>query len=134
MRTIWMLIVVVAACSKADEGTGGAAKMAAGGADARDAVVEAWKKGGLTPSVMSPSTVAFGKDCQGGTVNNIDVLVCVYASGTEAAAAKDPGLAWVGEATGTSFVTGAVMIAIADRRKADTSGRTINQLMKLTPK
>jgi len=28
----------------------------------------------------------------------------------------------------------AVLVAAADRRKADPSGRTINQLMKLAPK
>lgn len=131
MRAI-LLAVLATACSKADDGK--AAPKAVEGAGARDAIVAAWKTGGLTPSPMTAASVGFGKDCQSGTVNNIDVMVCVYPTAAEAQAAREPGLGWVGEATGTSITSGSAMIAIADRRKADASGRTINQLMKLAPK
>jgi hypothetical protein len=105
-----------------------------GAAGARAAVVDAWKKGGLDPSALTPATVPVGKDCQSGTVGAIDVLVCVYPSDADAKAAEEPGLAWVGDTTGAAQARGTVLIAAADRRKSDPSGRTINQLMKLAPK
>ena len=52
----------------------------------------------------------------------------------EAKAAEDAGLVWVGETTGAAQARGTLLIAAADRRKSDPSGRTINQLMKLAPK
>jgi hypothetical protein len=64
-------------------------------------------------------------------VGAIDVLLCVYPSPEEAKAAEEPGLAWVGETTGAAQAHGTVLVGIADRRKSDPSGRTINQLMKL---
>ena len=102
--------------------------------DLRDAVIEAWKKGGLTPSPMTAATVTVGKDCQSGTVGAVDVLLCVFPSAAEAKAAEDAGLGWVGEATGASQAYGSVLISVADRRKSDPSGRTINQMMKLAPR
>jgi hypothetical protein len=127
-------VAALAACSKDDGASGDVKAMAAGGPGARDAVIEAWKKGGLQPSAMAPATVAFGKDCQSGTVSNVDVLVCAYGSPAEAKAAEAAGYEWVGGTTGSAVVSGAVLVAIADRRKADLNGKTINQLMKLVPR
>lgn len=97
-------------------------------------MIDAWKAAKLTPSALTPATVTFGKACQSGTVEGVDVLLCSFASPAEAKAAEDPGLTWVGEATGTSQARGAALIVLADRRKVDPSGRTINRLMKLAPK
>jgi hypothetical protein len=122
----WILaIVAVAGCSK-EEG-----KSSAPSASSRDAVVEAWRKGGLAPSAFTPATVALGKDCLSGTVNGVEVLLCEFPSEAEAKAAEEPGLTWVGETTGISRAAGKVLIAAADRRKADPSGKTLNQLTKL---
>jgi len=129
MREFLMFVAVLTACG-GDDKPGNAPT----GASARDAVVEAWKKAGLQPSAMTVATVAFGKDCQSGTVNNVDVIVCQYASVDEAKAAEKSGLEWVGATTGAAWASGSVVVAVADRRKADPSGRTINQLMKLAPK
>lgn len=104
------------------------------GAAARDAAVAAWKAGSLQVSALTAATVPMGKDCQSGTVGAIDVVVCVYPTPAEAKAAEDAGLAWVGETTGAAQARGTLLIAAADRRKSDPSGRTINQLMKLAPK
>lgn len=125
MRTMIFLLALVA-CSK-DGGK-------AGGGSRRDAVIEAWKAAKLTPSALTPATVSFGKDCQSGTIEGLDVLLCNFASAAEAKAVEDPGLTWIGEATGASQAHGALLIVLADRRKADPSGRTINRLMKLAPK
>src|SRR5262245_59216228 len=118
MRTILSILALVlplAACGKSGSG-----------ATARDAVIDAWKGAKLTPSALTPATVAFGKDCQSGTVESIDVLLCNFATPAEAKAAADPGLAWVGEATGASQARGSALIVLADRKKADPNGRTIN--------
>jgi len=134
----WTLVMVLAAAAAAaaplgcgkEEGKDGG-KPGAPSAGSRDVVLEAWRKGGLAPSPFAATTVAFAKDCQGGTVNNVDVLICELPSEAEAKAAEDPGLAWVGDATGISRAAGKLLIAAADRRKADPSGKTLNQLTKL---
>jgi len=123
-----LVLLALVACGKGDGAAGGA-----GGGNPRDAVIAAWKKGGLTPSPLTAATVDVGKDCQSGTVGAIDVLLCVFPSADEAKAAEEAGLAWVGNTTGAAKVSGAVLIGVADRRKSDPSGRTINQLLKLAP-
>ena len=131
MRLIAALVMVLAvACDKGE----GAAALAAGGPAAREALLDAWKQGGLEPSAMTPATITAGKDCQSGTVGGVDVVVCVYATPAEAKAAETAGLDWVGPATGMSQASGAVLIAAADRRKSDPNGRTINKLSKLAPR
>ena len=126
----WLLVIaLLLGCSKEESKPGGPT------ASARNDVLEAWKKGGLAPSAFTAATAAFGKDCQSGTINGVDVLVCEYSSDADAKAAEEQGLAWVGEVTGISRAAGKVLIVAADRKKADPSGRTLNQLTKLlTPK
>jgi len=122
------VLLALVACSKSGE----PGKPASGGP--RDTVIEAWKAAKLTPSAMTPATVTFAKDCQSGTAEGVDVLLCNFASAAEAKAAEDQGNTWVGQATGTSQAHGAALVVLADRRKTDPSGRTINRLMKLAPK
>lgn len=124
----FVFVCLLASCSK-DDGTG---RGAATGELSRDRVVEAWKKGGLTPSPFTPATVPVGKDCTTGTVNGVDVLVCQFPTPEEAKAAEPKGLEWVGEATGMSQAAGKTLVAASDRRKSDPSGRTIDALMKLS--
>jgi hypothetical protein len=78
--------------------------------------------------------VPIGKDCTSGTVNNIDVVMCQFASAGDAKTGEKAGWTWVGETTGTAWTSGTVVIAAADRKAADKSGKTMNQLMKLAPK
>ena len=122
MRAILLAALLAAACSKSDSA-----------ATARDKVLDAWKAEKLAPSAFAAATVAVGKDCQAGTVEGIDALVCNFASPAEAKAAEDAGLAWVGPTTGASQAHGAALVVLADRKKADPNGRTINRLMKLAP-
>jgi hypothetical protein len=77
---------------------------------------------------------AFGKDCVGTTVNNVDVVICEHPSADEAKKAEAEALTWVGNTTGAAWVSGTLVIAAADRKKADKTGKTINVLMKSTPK
>src|SRR5258705_7340289 len=131
-------MVVLCGCSKDDKdkavgGGGGPQDKPVG---PREALVETWKTNNLTPSVFATATVAFGKDCQSGSVNNIDVLVCVFGSPAEAKAAAEPGNTWIGEQTmtGASQAHGSLLIVAADRKKADPNGKTIQKLMALAPK
>lgn len=101
------------------------------GATSRDGVVAAWKKGGLEPSPLTVAKVDVGSDCRSGTVNKIDVLVCTFQNDQAATEAEDKGLAWIGDHTGATKVVATTLIVVADRRKADPSGRTINQLIAL---
>lgn len=127
------LALAISACDK--DGSGAEQKSAAGDpAGPRDALLAAWKKGGLVPSAMTPAQVEFGSDCRAGTVNGIGVLLCAYASPAEAKAAEEAGYGWVGAATGISQARGALLIAAADRDRTDPSGRTLDQLTKLAPK
>ncbi len=100
----------------------------------QEAVLTAWKTGGLQPSAFVAATVPIGTDCKSGTVNGVDVVICAFPTADAAKAAEPAGYAWVGDTTGMVLVRGSLVVAAADRRKADPSGRTINQVMKLAPK
>jgi hypothetical protein len=119
MKKLLLIAIVLAACSKKT------------GPSSRDGVIAAWKKGGLAPSAFAVANTDIGKDCASGTVNKLDVLVCVYPSAKDATAAEDAGLKWVGDTTGAARAQGATLIVVADRHKADPSGRTINQIVTL---
>ena len=109
---------------------GACGKDAPAGASGRDQIVADWKAAGLTPSAFAAAKVDVGKDCQAGTVDKLDVLLCVFPTEAEAKAAEETGLAWVGDTTGMSHAKGAILVVIADRKKADPNGRTINKMMK----
>ena len=133
----WLAIALaLAACGKGGDKGGdkgddkGAAPSGGGG---RDAVLAAWKKGGLDASAFTPAP-GVGKDCASGTVNKVEVVICTFGSPAEAKQAVDAGLQWVADSpTGSSQAKGSVVIAVRDRAKADPSGRTINQIFKLAP-
>jgi len=134
-------VIAIAACGKDDgqkgEGSGDTAKAAEGGEPeafpAADAVLDAWKDEDLEVDKLAAGK-AFGKNCRTGTVKGLDVAICAYDSPKAAQAAQDAGFSWVGSTTGSAWVSGSLVIAVADRAKADPTGKTINQLMKLSPK
>ncbi len=96
-------------------------------------MIALWKKGGLEVSAFTAATSPVGKDCATGTVAKVDVLICNFPTADAAKQASDAGLQWIGDTTGSSQARGTLVIATADRHKADPSGRTINQLFKLVP-
>ena len=128
MRFVILLLALVACDKGGDKPAAGAAPSVIGSA-ARNDVVAGWQKAGLTVSAMTADkSGAVGGDCVTGTVSGVDVVVCAFATPDEAKAAEAKGFAWVGETTGTSLAQGAVLVAVADRRSADPSGRTINTI------
>jgi hypothetical protein len=115
-----MVVAILVACGKS----------APPAPTSRDALLAAWKQAGLAVSSFAAAQSPIGKDCQAGTVNKLDVLVCSYASPDDAKAAENAGLQWVGDTTGAAQAHGALVIAVADRHKADPTGKTINQILK----
>ena len=127
MRFVFLIAIALVGCSKKSD-----SPAAAGG---RDELLFNWKKAGLQPGTFAPSQQPnIGADCASTSVNNVDVLACQYGTETDAKAAEDKGLAWVGDATGSSQAHGKLLIVAADHKKADPNGKTINQLMKLAGK
>ena len=95
-------------------------------------VIDAWKQAGLTVSAFTPADgKAVGGECSSGTVGGVDVVLCSFDDSAAAKKAEDAGYATVGSNTGVSLSNGSMLLIAADRRKADPSGRTINQLSKL---
>lgn len=115
------LVVACGACGKKDDKP----------TSPRDQIIEAWKGAGLQPSTFVTATVPVGSDCASGMVGGLDVLACVYPTATAAQAAEEPGRGWVGLVTGAAQAKGTVLVAVADRKKVDPTGKLINQLMKL---
>lgn len=135
MRRALLIAALLVGCGGKDEGgaAGGSGDKPAA-SEAFAPTLEAWKEGGLEASALTPATVDIGKACQTGTVKNLDVVLCELGSEDEAKAAEAKAWAWVGSTTGTAWVKEKIVVAVADRRKADPSGRTINQLRKLGEK
>jgi hypothetical protein len=124
MRKLLLITLLLAACDH------GSSKP---GADQPDPVVESWKKAGLTVSALTSAdgTPYASKDCKAGQVNGVDVVLCSYADAKAAKDAETNGFEQVGENTGTALSHDGRMLVIADRRKADPEGRTIDQATKL---
>jgi serine/threonine protein kinase len=109
-------------------------KQAGGPAPASfDDLESGWKSAGLSPGGFAPiDGQALGNgQCKSGAVNGLDVTVCEYPSPQVAESAKPSGLAAVGAATGAAVVAGKRMLVVADRKKADASGRSIDKIIKV---
>ncbi len=127
--TMMALVVVAAACGK-DDAAAGKGK---GPAPDNEVLIAAWKKAGLEVSAFSDSDAApyAAQTCRAGTVAGVDVVLCSYDTGEDAAAAEDPALALLekgGATTASALVRGKRLLVVTDKRKADPSGRTINAI------
>jgi hypothetical protein len=120
----WLVaLALVAACKKSDDQP----------PSPRDKVIEAWTAAGLSPSTFVAAPNSVGSDCATGMVGNLDVMICVFPNPSAAQTAEEAGRGWVGLTTGSAQAKGSTLVAIADRKKSDPSGKLINQLMKLAP-
>jgi hypothetical protein len=126
-----LALVMLAACGK---GGGDPTAAIAAAAAPREALLATYQSNKLVPTPFAPYTGPQGGDCQTGAVSEVAVMICAFPTPAAAKLAEDAGLKWVGDTTGTAQAHGVLMIAAADRKKADPNGRTINQLMKLAPK
>lgn len=141
-KLLFVGLAALAACDRSSDGgaSAGIGKLATGGVPkgegksetAGPPVIAAWAKAGLAVSAMTKdASGAIGNDCLSGTVSGVDVVVCTFASDQAAKAAEGSGLNWVGDASGASIANGSVALAVADRRNADPSGRTMNQIINV---
>jgi hypothetical protein len=94
---------------------------------------EAWKGAGLSPGGFAPiDGQGLGNGtCKAGAVNGLDVTLCTYPAPEAAEKARAAGLGAVGDATGAAVLSGNRMLVVADRKKADPSGRSINKIIKV---
>jgi pyridoxine 5'-phosphate synthase PdxJ len=98
-----------------------------------DAMVAAWRKAGLEVSAFADADARpySAQRCRAGTVAAVDVILCVYDTGEDAAAADDDALAELqrmGVTTGAALTRGKTVLVVADRRAADPTGRTVNAI------
>jgi hypothetical protein len=63
--------------------------------------------------------------------SGVDVTLCEYADAAQAKAAEAAGISAIGETTGVSLSSGPLLLVLADRRKADPSGRSIHSLVRV---
>ena len=110
---------------------------AAGGGGAApasfDDLENGWKGAGLSPggfAAIDGQSLGNGQ-CKAGAVNGLDVTICEYAGPELAQSAKPLGLAAVGASTGAAAVAGKRLLVVADRKKADPSGRSIDKIIKV---
>jgi hypothetical protein len=126
MRTALLLFVLAAAaCGDSDASKSGEAAKAT----PADPVLAAWKKAGLTVGAFTSADGAAygGGDCYAGQVNNLDAVVCQYATPELAVAAEPKGREAVAGFTGAAISNGRLLLVVSDPRKADPEGRAINQ-------
>jgi hypothetical protein len=115
MRTTTLLLLLAAACGK----------------DSEPPVVAAWKKDGLqTTGLVTIEDKQLGGECRAGLVGGLDVTLCAYANEAAAKAAEEKGLALVGDSTGASLAEGKWLLVVADRRRLDPDGKTLNQITR----
>jgi len=97
------------------------------------AVIKAWKAAGLTISSLSSAQLPAlaAAECQSGTINAVDIVLCSYPDEAAATAAQPKGFALVGAATGTAIAQKTLLLVVTDRRKVDPSGRTIDRVTKI---
>jgi len=128
MKRAALLLLLFAACSE-DK----AQSKSKGPAPDDDALIAAWKKAGLEVSAFSDADAAAysAQSCRAGTVGGVDVTVCSYDTGEDAAAAQDPALTLLekgGATTASALARGKKLLVVVDKRKADPSGRSINAI------
>ena len=105
------------------------------GTVAVDTILKAWGAEGFATNAVAniePDAWSAGA-CSRGSVAGLDVLLCEYASDETMTAGEQKMMSdWQAEsvATGAAVRTSRTLLAIADRNRADPSGRTIARLIK----
>jgi hypothetical protein len=109
-------------------GTAGCSKGGVGGE------LAAWKDAGHSVSAFadSPAATMGAKQCQTGTIDQVPVLVCEYASPEAAAQGEAAADGWVGnDVTGAVLRRGHMLLAVADRVQKDPQGKIISAITKV---
>jgi hypothetical protein len=114
-----LLIALLGACGKGESGSM---------AD----LFTAWQQAGLEPSSFQAADAkALGGSCRVGKVKGVDATVCEFDDADKAKRAEASGLALVGDATGASIAQGKMLLVLADRGRADPTGKSIQAIAKV---
>jgi len=97
-----------------------------------ESVRSAWKKAGHEVGELKPVEVrvAGGKG-SAGTVSGFEATLCEFENETKATQAQASGLDLVANNVGASISAGKMLLVVADRRKADPTGRRLNEIIKV---
>ncbi|RKH60910.1 hypothetical protein [Corallococcus llansteffanensis] len=107
------------------------ALLMAGCSSDADDVLDAWKAAGESPSGFTDVGEKLpGGKCKAGKVSGLDATVCIFDSAEKAKQAEETGWGLIGNAVGSTVVSGKWVLVIADPRKEDPSGRRMNVLVK----
>jgi hypothetical protein len=95
-------------------------------------LIMAWQQAGLdTTAFQAADARALGGKCSAGKVKGVDATVCEFEDADKAKRAEPQGLALVGEATGASLAQGKMLLVLADRGRADPTGKNIQAIAKV---
>ena len=96
----------------------------------QDGMLDKWKSAGLEVSAFAPTDGAAygGGSCQAGQVAGLETTLCQHADATQAGAVREQALKKVGNVTGYALVNDRWLLVVADRKKVDPSGKTMNLL------
>jgi hypothetical protein len=116
-----VVAVAVAGCAKAP--TPGGVRL--------EQISEAFSAAGLRVSEFAATDAARFKAtrCLAGRVENVDTVVCEYASPDGLALGKRTGEQWAGNATTAAVLgNGRTLLAVADRAHSDPNGKSIHKI------
>jgi hypothetical protein len=121
-RAIAVAALVLAACSSKPASTGGAQLK-----QVNDAFLAAGFK---LDSFHATDAARFAaRVCVNGSLDGVDTVVCEFANHDAVAAGRRAAEDWVATATtGAVLDNGVVMLAVADRGRADPNGKTIHRI------
>ncbi|MGE6761652.1 hypothetical protein ACQKGO_26815 [Corallococcus interemptor] len=107
------------------------ALLLAGCSSSADDVLDAWKAAGESPSGFTDVGEKLpGGKCQAGKVSGLEATVCLFDGAEQAKKAEEAGWALIGDAVGSTVVSGKWVLVVSDPRKEDPSGRRMNALVK----
>jgi hypothetical protein len=137
-----LLIAVIAASSGSDPaaadqlsaglGIDSDGAAAPGAGPSVDEAIEAWRDADLEAGGFAAhSGDKFGAtECHSGAVSGLDVTLCAYASPEAAKKGEAKGRESIGTHTGAALAIGPRLLIVADRKKVDPSGKSINKLIE----
>ncbi|MBI4512160.1 MAG: hypothetical protein HY698_21180 [Deltaproteobacteria bacterium] len=126
MRTLIITIAVMvlaSGCSRDGKKAGDRPGAVAG-------VLVAWKLAGLEPKGFQKVDSLEGGRCERGSVGEIETTLCAFHDEETARKAQAAGLSAIGDVTGASLAEGKLLLVVADRKRADPSGRRLNEIAR----
>lgn len=109
----------------------GCGKKATEGGVTLQQVNDAFNGAGIKTDAFQPTDPSKfrAQKCVAGSVDGVDTVVCEYGSADALALGKKAGEQWAANATTAAVLgNGRAVLAVADRGRADPSGKTIHKI------